>query len=153
MRVFHRGIEMRNRETGTTDHLVRNERRGVWLALFVILTLGATLLLGTDTRRALLTGMVVTIVFSVTWLSQAAGRGLRAERRKNRDAVMHDELRGTALAAAYKGAFFSVLGALAAFCLLSTVMTVDLPAAMVCALTIVLGASVFLALFLLLDRV
>lgn len=66
---------------------------------------------------------------------------------------MDNELRATALATAYKGAFCAFIGALAAFCLLSTVTAVDLTAAMVCALTIVFGVSIFLALFLFLDRI
>lgn len=117
-----------------------------------MLTLTSTLVIGSDTQRALLTAMAVTIVFAVTWLGQSSTRKLRGDVRKSRDAVMHDELRQAALASAYKWAFLAMLGALAAFCLSSTVLAIGLPGQMLAALTLALGASVFLALLLLFDR-
>lgn len=151
--TFSGEIEMQNHQTGSTDRLIRNERRGVWMALLVVMALGATLLLGSDTRRGLLIGLAVAIVFAVAWVGQTARCDRHAGIAQSREAVMHDELRAAALASAYKGAFFTVIGAQAFFCVLSTVIAVSLSAAMVCALTIVLGASLFLALFLFLDRV
>lgn len=143
---------MQNNEIDVTDRMVRNERRGVWLALIVVIALAATLVMGSDTRRALLIGMAGAIVFAVIWLSQSAARRVRGEIRKHRDAVMHDELRSSAMAAAYKWAFFAVLAFLATFCLLNTVIAFELSAAMLSALTIALGVSVFLGLFLFFDR-
>lgn len=135
-----------------TDKLARNERRGVWLALVVVLALAATLVLGSDTRRTLLRALAIGIVFAVTWLSQQRSRGAKDAIRATREVVMHDEWRQVAISRAYQWAFFAVLGALVSFCLLSTVMTIDLPGQMVAALTVALGTSVFLAAFLLYDR-
>ncbi|WP_426702836.1 hypothetical protein ACPPVV_07545 [Rhodanobacter sp. Col0626] len=135
-----------------TDRLVRNERRGVWLALVVVLALAATLALGSDTRRALLLALAIGIVFAVTCLSQQRLRGPKEALRARHEVVLHDELRQAAITHAYKWAFFAVLGALASFCLMSTVMTIALPGQMVAALTVALGATAFLAVFLLHDR-
>ena len=139
-----------------TDHqinkLIKNERRGVWLALAVVLVLAATLVLGSDTRRALLLALAIAIVFMVTWLGQQRTRGTTSALRKQRDAVMHDELRQAAIAHACQWSFFTVLGALALFCLINTVMTINIPGQMVAALAVALGVTAFLAIFLLLDR-
>jgi hypothetical protein len=140
---------MHDNKGSTTDNLVRNERRGIWLALAVVLVLASTLTMGSDTRRALLTALAIAIVFAVTWLAQSR---TRLARKRDRDAVTHDELRQTALARAYQWAFLVVLGALATFCLSSTVLAFDLSAQMLAALTVALGISAFLALFLLFDR-
>lgn len=135
-----------------TDKWVKNEHRGVWLALIVVLALAATLVLGSDTRRALLLAIGFSIVFAVTWLSQQRTRGARHAIREQREIVLHDELRQAAIARAYQWAFFTVLGALLSFCLLSTVVALGLSAQMVAALTVALGVSVFLGTFLLFDR-
>lgn len=135
-----------------TDQLIKNERRGVWFALAVVLALAATLLFGSDTRRALLLALAIGIVFVVIWLGQQRMRGTRNAIREKRNAVMHDELRHTAISRAYQWAFFATVGALASFCLLSTVVTISVPGQMVAALTIALAVTAFLALFLLFDR-
>lgn len=135
-----------------TDKLIRTERRGVWLALAVVLVLAATLLLGSDTRRALLSGLAIGIVFAVIWLSQQRSRGTKHAVRQRRDAMMQDELRRSAISRAYQWAFITTIGALAAFCLLSTVVSIGAPGQMVAALTIALAVTTFLALFLLFDR-
>jgi hypothetical protein len=135
-----------------THKLAGNERRGIWLALVVVLVLAATLVLGSDTRRALLRALAIGIVFAVIWLGQQRSRGTKSATRAIREVVMHDEWRQVAIGKAYKWAFFAVLGALAMFCLLSTVMTIVLSGQMMAALTVALGVSVFLAVFLLYDR-
>lgn len=135
-----------------TDRLARNERRGVWLALVVVLALALTLVLGSDTRRALLLALAIGIVFAVTWLGQQRSRDTKDAVRASREAVMHDEWRQAAMNRAYQWAFFAILSALAGFCLVSTVMVIALSAQMMAALTIALGASVFLVVFLLCDR-
>ncbi|MEO7067040.1 MAG: hypothetical protein ABI114_09055 [Rhodanobacter sp.] len=143
---------MTNTADDQTDKLVKNERRGVWLALIVVLALAATLVLGSDTRRALLLALGIGIVFAVTWLGQQRTRGAKNVIREKREVVLHDELRQVAIARAYQWAFFTMLGALITFCLLSTVVVVSLSALMVAALTVALGVSVFLGAFLLFDR-
>ena len=104
--------------------------------------------MGSDTRRALLTATAIAIVFAVIWLAQSR---TRIARQRDRDVVTHDELRQAALAHAYRWAFLVVLAALAGFCLSSTVVAFDLSAQMLAALTVTLGVSAFLALFLLFD--
>lgn len=134
------------------NKLVRNERRGVWFALLVVVVLAATLVLGSETRRALLLALAISIVFVVTWLAQQRTRGAKNTLREKRDIVMSDELRQAAIAQAYKWAFFVVLGTLAAFCLLSTAVTISVTGQMVAALSIAFAVTVFLASYLLLDR-
>lgn len=135
-----------------TDKLVRNERRGVWLALIVVLVLASTLVLGSDTRRALLQALAIAIVFVIIWLGQQRTRGMKNAIRERRDAVMRDELRQSAITHAGKWAFFTVLGALASFCLLSVLVTLSVSGQLVAALAIMLAVTAFLAVFLLLDR-
>ncbi|HEY8587847.1 MAG TPA: hypothetical protein VIL60_14135 [Rhodanobacter sp.] len=135
-----------------TDKLVRNERHGVWLALLVVVALAATLVLASETRRALLLALAISIVFAVTWLAQQRTRGTKNTLREKRDIVMSDELRQAAIAKAYKWAFFAVLGTLATFCLVSTAVAISASGQMVAALSIALAVSAFLASFLLFDR-
>lgn len=132
-----------------SSKLVRNERRGIWLALAVVLALASTLAMGGDTRRALLTALAIAIVFAVSWLARSP---TRTARQRDRDAVMHDELRQTALARAYRVAFFIMLTVLCVYCLASAVLVLAMSAQMLAALTVALGVSAFLALFLLFDR-
>lgn len=135
-----------------TEKLIRNERRGVWLALVVVLALAATLVLGSDTRRALLLALGIGIVFAVIWLGQQRTRGTKDAIQASRDVVRRDESRQLATAQAYKWAFLVVLIALGSFCVLSMIVTIQLPGQMVAALTVALAATVFLAVFLLCDR-
>lgn len=143
---------MTENEDDLTSKVVQNERRGIWLALAVVLVLAATLVVDIDTRRALLTGLAVAIVFAVAWLAQAAARKNRNRTEQSRKAVMEDEWRLAALAGAYKWAFVAVLAILSTFCIISALTTVDISASMLAALTVALGVSVFLCLFLLFDR-
>ncbi len=135
-----------------TSRLVKNERRGVWLALAVVMALATTLAVDSDTRRALLTGLAVVIVFAVTWLGQKAARSSRGNSGESRKAVMQDEWRLAALASAYKWAFVAVIAALSAFCMTSAITSVEISASMLAALIVALGVTVFLGFFLLFDR-
>lgn len=109
-------------------------------------------MLGGDNRHALMPVLAIGIVLAVIWLAQQRSRGTKDAVRAAREVVMHDEWRQVAMGHAYKWAFFAVLGVLAVFCLSSTAMTIGLSGQMMAALTIALGASVFLAVFLLYDR-
>ena len=135
-----------------TDKLMRNERRGVWLGLAVVLVLATTLVLGSDTRNALLLALAISLVFGVIWLGQQRTRGAKETLQIKREIVIQDELRQGAIAQAYKWAFLVVLAALASFCVASTIVIIALPGQMVAALTVALGATTFLATFLLRDR-
>ena len=134
------------------DKLMRNERRGVWLALVVVLVLATTLVLRSDIRHALLLALTVSITFAVIWLGQQRTHGAKDTLQVKRETVMHDELRQIAIAQAYKWGFIAVLAALGLLCLASTIVTIDLPGQMVAALTVALGATTFLVTFLLRDR-
>ena len=74
------------------------------------------------------------------------------ERQARTSPKRASRLRQVALAHAYRWAFLVVLAALAGFCLASTVLAFDLSAQMLAALTVTLGVSAFLVLFLLFDR-
>lgn len=143
---------MHENENDHTSALVKNERRGIWLALGVVIVLATTLVLDVDTRQTLLTGMPVVLVFVVIWLGQKAARRSKGNIGKNREAVMQDEWRLAALARAYKWAFFAVLTILSAFCIISAVTSIEIPAPMLAALVVALGVTLFLAFFLLFDR-
>ncbi len=136
----------------TTSRLVKNERCGDWLALVVVMVLATTLFLDNETRRALLTGLAVALVFAVTWLGQKAARRTRSNIGESRKAEMQDEWRLGALPRAYKWAFAAVLAALSAFCMTSAVTPIEISASMLAALVVALGATVLLGSFLLFDR-
>lgn len=142
---------MHGNEHDHTSKLVKNERRGIWLALVVIVILASTLVVDVATRRGLLTGLAVALVFAVSWLGQSAARR-RHNIDESRKAVMQDEWRLAALARAYKWAFIAVIAALATFCIASALTPIDISAARLAALVVALGATVFLAFFLLFDR-
>jgi O-antigen ligase len=144
---------MHENEDDTANSLVKNERRGVWLALVVIMILATTLVVDSDTRRALLTGLAVALVFAVTWLGQKAVRKSPDNSGESRKAVMQDEWRLAALARSYKWAFVAVLAALSAFCITSAITSIDISASMLAALIVALAVTVFLGFFLLFDRV
>jgi hypothetical protein len=133
------------------EKLARNERRGIWTALVVVLALAATAILQDDTRRALLTALAIGVVFAVTWLGQQRVRGAKKALRATREVVLRDEWRQAAIALAYKWAFFAMLGTLVAFCLLSVFVPIDLSGQMVATLTVALGTCAFLTVFLLRD--
>ena len=135
-----------------TAKLIKNERRGVWLALLIVLALAASLILDSEARRSFLSVLAIGIIFAVTWLNQQRTRGTKKTLREKREVVLHDELRQLALARAYQWAFFTLLGVLISFCLLSTVIAFGLSAQTVAAVTVALGVSVFLGAFLTFDR-
>lgn len=109
----------------TTSALVKNERRGIWLALVVVMVLATTLFVDNETRRALLTGLAVALVFTVTWLGQKAAGRTRSNLGESRKAVMQDEWRLAALGKACKWAFVAVLAGLSAVCMTSAVTPIE----------------------------
>lgn len=100
---YNRPGEPAMQETdGQTDKLMRNERRGGWLGLVVVLVLAATLVLGSDTRRALLCALAIGIVFAVIWLGQQRTHSAKDTLQMKHEIVIHDESRQAAIAQAYK---------------------------------------------------
>jgi hypothetical protein len=138
---------------GQTDRLIKTERRGIWLALIVVLALTAALVFAGETRRLLLTEVVpFCIVFGAIWINRGTGGAATKPSSEYRALVTHDELRLAAISRAYKWAFLLMLGELSAFCLMSAIVGVDLSGQMVAVLAVAAGAIGFLACFLLFDR-
>jgi hypothetical protein len=144
---------MKNETEDQTDRLIKAERRGIWLALIVVLALTAAFVFAGETRRLLLTEAVpLCIVFGAVWINRSAGGVAAKTSSEHRELVTHDELRLAAISRAYKWAFLLMLGELGAFCLVSAAVGIDLPGQMVAALAVAAGAIGFLACFLLFDR-
>ncbi|MEO6800431.1 MAG: hypothetical protein ABI178_10890 [Rhodanobacter sp.] len=144
---------MKNETEGQTDRLIKTERRGIWLALMVVLALTAALVFAGETRRLLLTEVVpLCIVFGAIWINRGTGGVAAKTSTEHRELVTHDELRLATISRAYKWAFFLILGELTAYCLLGATAGIDLPGQMVAVLAMASGAIGFLACSLLFDR-
>jgi len=144
---------MKNQTEDQTDRLIKTERRGIWLALIVVLALAAALVFAGETRRLLLTEVVpLCIVFGAIWINRGTGGVTAKVKSEHRELIAHDELRQAAISRAYKWAFLLMLGELSAFCLMSAIAGVDLPGQLVAVLAMAAGAIGFLACFLLFDR-
>lgn len=136
------------------DRLIKAERRGVWLALIVMLALAAALILTGEAQRMLLTTVVpIGIVFGVAWVSRGTGKAAAKTTAEERELVTRDESRVSAIGQAYKWAFFLMLGELAAMGFMGAVMGTDWSGQMVAVLALATGAIGFLACFLLFDRI
>ena len=150
---------MKHDALDATETLTRFARRGLWLALLLILLLGVYALTNVfpQSRAAhyggwLMSLLPITIVFAIVWLRSS----LRGENAHAANAVMHavlhDELRQISLHKAYRAAFFGML--LCQPILGFALAWMPLPAApqIMATVTVLVGASVFLLTFLLCDR-
>jgi hypothetical protein len=143
-----------------SDRLVRQERRGLWLALLVIVILGiVALVVGmssdpASTRYAerLMTLVPMVIIFGAIWVNRLQPSAKAAQLKEQRRAMLGDELRLIASQHAFRAGFLSMLGAQALFCVLSFVVTLSWSAGMLAAATVGLGTVVFLGVFLFYDR-
>ena len=151
---------MKHDALDTTDTLTRFARRGLWLALLLILLLGvyAALVNAFPQRSAahyggwLMTLLPMAIVFSIVWLRSSL-RGAHANAANApMHAVLHDELRQISMHKAYRAAFFGMLSCqpILGF----TLAWMPLPAApqIMATVTVAVGACVFLTTLLLCDR-
>jgi hypothetical protein len=144
---------MKNETEHQSDRLIKSERRGIWVALIVVLALTAAFVLAGETRQLLLTAVVpLCIVFGAIWINRGKGGAATKMSLEHRKLIAHDESRLVAISRAYKCAFFLMLGGLSAYCLASVTTGGDLPGQMVAVLAVVTGAIGFLACFLLFDR-
>lgn len=143
-----------------TDTLTRFARRCLWLALLLILLLGGYAVLANvfPQSRAfhyagrLMTLLPIAIIFAVVWLaSSRRGQQTSAANPATR-AVMDDEWRHASMHKAYRMGFFGVL--LCQPLLGVAFLWIPLTAVpqIMATVTIVIGASVFLATFLFCDR-
>lgn len=137
-----------------TDHLIRRERRGIWLALAVIVVLGmgaVMQVLGYDTHlthymtlaaMAIVIGLVSVGVMGSLW------KGKLAEKRQ---AVRSDEFRRAAIDRACRHAFIVTMAAMSLYAAVSEYWPLGvLPSAIIAAF-VVLGVITFLGSFLVLD--
>lgn len=151
---------MKHDPLDATETLTRFARRSLWLALLLILLLGVYAVLanafpGSSAAHRgtwLMTLLPIAIVFAIVWL-RSSPRGADANAANApMQAVLHDELRQLGMHKAYRAAFFSmllcqpILGFTLAWMALSAVPLI------MATVTVVVGASVFLATFLLCDR-
>jgi hypothetical protein len=144
---------MKSETEDQTDRLIKSERRGIWVALMVVLALTAAFAFAGETRRVLMAEVVpFGIIFGAIWINRGKRAGAGKTTSKHRELVSHDELRLSAISRSYKWAFLLMLGELSAFCVVSAATGSDLPGQMVALLAVVAGAIGFLACFLLFDR-
>ncbi|MEO8998707.1 MAG: hypothetical protein ABI227_12725 [Rhodanobacter sp.] len=147
---------MKTEPLDLTDHLIRRERRGIWLALGVIVVLGVGAVmqvLGYDTHLThYMTLAALAIVIGVVSVGATGpiwrNRGLA----KKREAVRSDEFRRAAIDRACRHAFIVSMAAMSLYAAVSEYWPLHvLPSAIIAAF-VVLGVIVFLATFLVLDR-
>jgi lysylphosphatidylglycerol synthetase-like protein (DUF2156 family) len=143
-----------------TDRMIRLERRGIWLALVVIVLLGAVVLLAGETHDPALarvaqwimsTVIPMTIVLGAVWVNRLQN-GSASESKNKREAILDDELRHIAAFKAFRAGFLVMLGTQAIFCLLSSTAMLAWSAGLLAAITITFGIAVFLGCFLFYDR-
>jgi len=140
--------------------MIRLERRGIWLALAVILLLGAVILiagasndpsLARPARWIMSTVIPMTVVFGAVWVNRLQN-GSASESKEKREAILDDELRHAAMHKAFRAGFLAVLCMQAIVCMLSSTAMLAWPAGLLAAATMTLGIAVFLGSFLFYDR-
>lgn len=143
-----------------TDRMIRLERRGIWLALVVILMLGAVILIGGASRdpsfarlaRWIMSTVIpMTIVFGAVWVNRLQSSAASGSKEK-RAAIRDDELRHAAMHKSFRAGFWAMLCMQAISCLLSSTAMLAWPAGLLAAATMTLGICVFLGSFLFYDR-
>lgn len=143
-----------------TETLTRFARGGLWLALLLILLLGVYAVLTNVFPQSsaahyggwLMSLLPIAIVIAIVWLRSSI-RGANAHAANApMQAVLHDELRQMSMHKACRAAFFGML--LCQPILGFTLAWMALPAApqIMATVTVLVGACVFIATFLLCDR-
>ena len=151
---------MKHDALDATETLTRFARRGLWLALLLILLLGIYAVVANafpESRAAhyggrLMSLLPIAIVFAIVWLRSSL-RGANAHAANPpMHAVLHDELRQLSMHKAYRAAFFGML--LCQPILGFTLAWMPLPATpqIMATVTVAVGTCVFLATFLLCDQ-
>ena len=151
---------MKHDAPDATEALTRFARRGLWLALLLILLLGIYAVLANAFPESsaarhgawLMSLLPIAIFFAIVWLRSSLRRENAHAANPAMHAVLHDELRQISMHKAFRAAFFSVL--LCQPIMGFTLAWMPLPAGaqIMATVTIVVGACVFLATFLLCDR-
>jgi hypothetical protein len=143
-----------------SELLVKVSQRGLWIALSLMLVLGAYALvinLVPDSGAAaagghLMTLLPIAIIVAIAAM-HSSGKRLRGEpRAKAMQAVLHDELRQQSLHRAYRNALVAVLLAQPALALLTWVTAVPHPMVLMASLTVLAGVATVLGSLLAYDR-
>ncbi|WEN14758.1 hypothetical protein PY254_16215 [Rhodanobacter sp. AS-Z3] len=138
-----------------TDHLIRRERRGIWLALAVIVLLGigaVMQVLGYDTHLThYMTLAAMIIVIGLVGVGVTGPLWRKGKLAQKRRAVRSDEFRLAAIDRACRHAFIVTMAAMSLYAALSEYWPLAvLPSALIAAF-VVLGVILFLGSFLVLD--
>lgn len=147
---------MLSKETNLSESLVSYSHRSLWVALALILVLGATAVSLAVFPGAKIAGNIaallpLAIVFAAVSLRSRGGK-LAARHPGAMKAIQDDELRQQSLSRAYRNGLFAVIAAqpLLAFVLASS--AASFPLAVMAAVTVTTGAAVVLASLLAYDR-
>ncbi|MGY3040286.1 hypothetical protein ACVWWQ_001909 [Rhodanobacter sp. TND4EL1] len=139
-----------------TDQIVRRERRGIWLALVVIVTLGGGAVmqvLGYDTHLThCMTLAALVIVIGVVSVGAGGAIWRKGRLAEVRRAVRGDEFRRAAIDRACRYAFILTMAAMSLYAMVSEYWPLPVLPSAIVASFVVLGVLVFLGSFLVLDR-
>jgi hypothetical protein len=151
---------MNDTHMSEADQLLRYSRRGLWIALGLILLIGAsaTATLGFPASEAAVAArsmwllLPVFIVLAVGGLKSTA-RGIRTDPNgPAMRAILGDELRQDSLKRSYRNAFLGMMIAQPLLAFAPTWMVVAHPTSVMACLTIVTGMTVMFASLLYYDR-
>lgn len=143
-----------------TDTLTRFTRRGLWLALLLILLLGGYAVLANAFPQStashyagrLMSLLGIAIIVAVVWLaSSRRGQRISATNPAMR-AVMDDEWRHASMHKACRMGFFGMLSCQPLLGIAFLWIPLTAAPQIMATVTIVVGVSVFLATFLFCDR-
>jgi len=143
-----------------TELLVKRSRRGLWIALSLMLVLGAYALvinLFPDSEAAasgghLMALLPIAIIIALAVMHASRDGVSGKPRSKAMQAVLGDELRQQSLHRAYRNALVAVLLAQPALALLVSVPTGPNPVVLMAGLTVLTGVATLLGSFLTYDR-
>jgi hypothetical protein len=144
----------------TSDLLVKHSHRSLWLALGLLLVLGAYALilnLAPDSAVAAQAGRLavllpLAIVIALAVLRRKLGGISGDPAGKEMKAVLQDELRRQAMQQACRNGLLAVLVAQPVLALLLTLVTVAQPVLLMATVTGLLGVATVLGSILVLDR-
>ena len=142
--------------TTLSDQLIQRERRGIWLALLVMIVLGSGAVAETSgydsfvTRYMSLCAVLIALGIVVVASSRLLRQGTRVA--AHRRTVRSDESRTQAIDKACRYSLSITLVSMAVYAILSQALPVVLLPSALIALFVVLGVVTFLAAFLWLDR-
>jgi hypothetical protein len=143
-----------------TDLLVQLSRRNLWVALTLLVLLGANAIAvvafpeskAAAVANKLMMLLPVMIAIAVAALRASERGASTAPSNPAMKAILHDELRQASLARAYRNGFMAMMLVQPLLALMLTWTSVASPAALMAGASVLIGAAVFLASFLYYDR-